>query len=61
MPLSKFKLGTGEQLVRIGLNAVGAALLGSGVAQGAEFQAAVGGAISVGQFIWWMVRNKQVQ
>lgn len=61
MPFSKFKLGTGEQLVRIGLNAAGAALFGAGVAQGAEFQAAAGGLIAIGQFAWWMVRNKQVQ
>lgn len=44
-----------QQILRIVLNAGGAALLGNSVAQGELYQAAVGGALSIGAFVWWMV------
>lgn len=48
-----------EQLIRIALYTLGAYILGDGVAQSAEFQAAVGGLISAGSFAWWLIRNRK--
>jgi hypothetical protein len=42
-----------QQLVRIVAYAVGGYLLGDAVANSEQFQAAVGGLVSVGAFAWW--------
>lgn len=49
-----------QQVVRIVAYAAGGYLLGDGVAQSAQFQAAVGGVLSVGAFVWWFMweRNR---
>ena len=44
---------TVQQLIRIVMYASGSALLGDGVADGAEYQAAIGGAVSIAAFLWW--------
>ena len=58
---SKFQLGTIEQMVRMILTWVGTFVLGDAVANGAEFQGAVGGAVAVASFVWWFIRNQTVQ
>lgn len=49
-----------QQLVRIILYSVGAFLLGEDIAKGELFQGLIGGALSVGAFLWWWVweRNR---
>lgn len=42
-----------QQVVRIVLYALGGWLLGDAVTQGEAFQAAVGGVLSIGAFVWW--------
>lgn len=42
-----------QQLVRIVAYAGGGYMFGDAVANGAEYQAAVGGALQVGAFAWW--------
>jgi hypothetical protein len=42
-----------QQVLRIVLYAAGGALLGKSVTDGAQFQALVGGLLSVGSFVWW--------
>jgi hypothetical protein len=49
---------TVEQLIRIGMYAVGAYALGNGVADGELYQGAIGGVVAVGAFLWWMVRER---
>lgn len=44
-----------QQLVRILAYAAGSAYFGSEVADGDLFQAALGGLLSVGAFVWWAV------
>ena len=43
-----------QQLIRIVGYAGGAAVFGDAVADGEMFQQALGGAVSVAAFIWWM-------
>lgn len=52
-----------QQLIRILLNAGGAMFFGDAIANGELYQAAVGGVISLGAFIWWALaeRNKAKQ
>lgn len=54
------KWSTIEQLIRIGSYTVGSYFLGDAVANGQTFQAAIGGAIAIGAFLWWLVfeRNR---
>jgi hypothetical protein len=49
-----------SQLIRIAAYAVGSYFLGTGVADGELFQAAIAGGVSVVAFVWWMIaeRNK---
>ena len=44
-----------QQFVRIGLYAGGSFLFGQEVADGDMYQAAIGGALALGAFAWWMV------
>lgn len=46
-----------EQLIRIGAYALGGYFLGSGVADGQMFQAAISGGVAVIAFVWWLVFN----
>lgn len=48
-----------QQVVRIILYSIGAALLGKGVADGAQFQALLGGLMNVGAFLWWWFWDKK--
>lgn len=50
-------MGNYEQLIRIALYTVGGYVFGDAVANSADFQAAVGGLITVGTFAWWAFRN----
>lgn len=52
-------MGNFEQILRIALYHVGAYFLGDAIASGAEYQAAIGGIISVGTFAWWAYRNRK--
>ena len=54
------KWETAQQLIRIGGYALGSAFLGEAVADGEQFQAAIGGVVAVSSFVWWIVseRNK---
>lgn len=52
-------MGSMEQLIRIGLYSIGGYVLGDAIANSAEYQAAVGGIINVGTFVWWMYRNRK--
>lgn len=47
-----------EQLIRIALNAGGAAIFGDAIAGGDMYQAAVGGAVSLISFGWWLYRKQ---
>lgn len=42
-----------QQLIRIVMYAGGSFLLGTGIADGQQFQALIGGVISVAGFAWW--------
>lgn len=48
-----------QQLIRILAYAAGSYFLGDGAANGAEFQAAVGGLISVSAFVWWVIQERK--
>ena len=52
-------MGSIEQVIRIGLQLGAGLLLGDAIANSAETQAAIGGVISVGTFIWWYIRNRK--
>lgn len=52
-------MGSIEQLIRIGLYSLGGYVLGDGIANSAEYQAAVGGLIQVVTFAWWVYRNRK--
>lgn len=49
-----------QQVIRIAAYAIGGYIFGDAVAQGAQFQAAVGGVVSIGAFVWWVAfeRNR---
>ncbi|MCV0395494.1 MAG: hypothetical protein K5872_22360 [Rhizobiaceae bacterium] len=49
-----------QQVIRILLYAIGGYVLGDGVAEGEMFQQAVGGAMAIVSFGWWMLweRNR---
>lgn len=59
--MNPFKLGTTEQLVRYALTWAGTATLGASVANGEMYQAAVGGVVAVGSFVWWIIRERQTK
>lgn len=42
-----------QQLLRIVLYAIGGYLFGEGTAEGAQYQQAVGGLLTVLTFVWW--------
>lgn len=44
-----------QQLVRIVMYAAGSFFFGTEIASGDLFQAAIGGAVAVGAFVWWLV------
>lgn len=48
-----------QQVIRIGAYAVGGYVFGDAVAQGAQFQAAVGGLMSIGAFAWWVIFERK--
>lgn len=50
-----------EQLIRIALNAGGAAIFGDAVAGGDMYQAAAGGVVSLISFGWWMYSNRKAK
>ena len=54
------KWSTIEQLIRIAAYSGGGVLFGQQIADGQMFQAAIGGLIAVGAFVWWLVfeRNR---
>ncbi len=52
-------MGSIEQLVRIGLQFGAGILLGDAAANSAETQAAIAGIISIGTFVWWLIRNRK--
>lgn len=54
------QLGPLEQLIRMGMNAGGAAIFGQAVTQGDLYQGAIGGVISLIAFAWWYIRNRRV-
>lgn len=47
-----------QQVIRIIGYAVGSYFLGTAVADGEMFQAALGGLTSVGAFAWWLVAQR---
>lgn len=48
-----------QQVLRILLYTLGGWAFGDAVAQGAEFQAAVGGVLAVGAFLWWALWERK--
>lgn len=48
-----------QQLIRIIAYAAGSYFLGDAAAQGQTFQAAVGGLISIGAFVWWAFNERK--
>jgi hypothetical protein len=54
------KFSTIEQLIRIAAYTGGGMLFGQQIADGQMFQAAIGGAVALGAFVWWLVfeRNR---
>lgn len=50
-----------EQLIRIVLYSAGGYLFGDAVANSADFQAAVGGVISIATFAWWAISNRRAK
>lgn len=57
----QFRLTTAEQVLRMALTSLGTYMFGDAVAQGAEFQGAIGAAITLCGFVWWYFRNRTVQ
>ena len=57
----QFRLTTAEQAIRMALTTLGTYMFGNAVAQGAEFQGAIGAVITLGGFAWWYFRNRTVQ
>ena len=55
----KMNWETTQQLIRIGGYAIGSGLLGSGVADGEQFQAALGGVVSIAAFVWFIVKERK--
>lgn len=51
------KWDTVQQLIRILGYAGGSYVLGEGVADGEMYQAAIGGAVNIGAFLWWWVNE----
>jgi hypothetical protein len=49
---------TVSQLVRIAVYTVASFFLGSAVADGSMFQAALAGLLNVGAFMWWVAVEK---
>lgn len=49
------QFSTIEQLIRIVAYAAGSYVLGTAVADGEMFQAAIGGLVSVSAFVWWLI------
>jgi hypothetical protein len=47
-----------QQIIRIVAYAVGGYFLGDSVTSGETFGAAVGGLISIGAFVWWLVYQR---
>ena len=47
-----------QQFIRIALYSLGSAYFGSEFADGEVFQAAIGGAVAIGAFIWWLYWEK---
>lgn len=47
-----------QQLIRIVGYAVGSYFLGTAVADGELFQAALGGLTSIGAFAWWIIAER---
>lgn len=60
MKVTPMNFSTIEQLVRILAYAIGSYFLGTGVADGEVFQAALGGGVSLIAFVWWLAfeRNR---
>lgn len=54
-------MGNYEQLIRIALYTVGGYVFGDAVANSADFQAAVGGVISISTFAWWAISNRRAK
>lgn len=52
-------MGSIEQVIRIGLQLGAGVLLGDAIANSAETQAAIGGVVSIGTFVWWLLRNRR--
>lgn len=48
-----------QQLIRIAAYAGGSMAFGQAVADGEIFQQAIGGAIAVGAFVWWLVVERK--
>jgi hypothetical protein len=48
-----------QQLIRIMAYAAGSYFLGDAAASGETYQAAVGGLVSIGAFVWWAVKERQ--
>lgn len=48
-----------QQLIRIGAYAGGSMFFGKEIADGDLYQAAIGGVISVGAFVWWMMAQSK--
>lgn len=47
-----------QQVIRILAYAIGSYFLGTAVADGEMFQAALAGLANVGAFIWWLIAEK---
>lgn len=50
---------TVQQFIRILLYMIGGAIFGSEVADGDVYQGAIGGAVSIGAFVWWWVWERR--
>lgn len=50
-----------EQLVRIAAYLIAGAVFGDATANSEMFQQALGGAIAIGTFVWWVYRQRQAK
>lgn len=48
-----------QQLIRILLYSGGSMAFGTATADGELFQAAIGGVVSIGAFVWWIISQRK--
>jgi hypothetical protein len=50
-----------QQIIRIGLQAIGGFTVGDAIANGDKYQAMIGGVINIAAFFWWLYQQKKLK